>query len=200
VGSGQRDEGPDVADCGQSLVVHLAVADGQTLARGLVMGAEPAYALSLRPSSNRDRSSPISARMRARTRGAGSGVGWPAAGGGPCHRPSLTITSDRHGVDGIDGTASGPQTGHQQAPGGLDRDGDRIPLLPTSRPRNTPASSMSPNPSSRAGLLRCWPGRWRRTRASTLCRPAAGGMPGIALGGTVVGPLISVSNGASRAR
>jgi hypothetical protein len=37
-------------------------------------------------------------------------------------------------------------------------------------------------------------------RASTLCRPATRVLPGVALGGTVVGPLISVSNGAFRAR
>ena len=55
-------------------------------------------------------------------------------------------------------------------------------------------------PVLRTGLVRCWPGRWRRTRASTLCRPAARKRPGIAPGRAVVGPLISVSNGTPRAR
>jgi hypothetical protein len=37
----------------------------------------------------------------------------------------LPVAGYRQRVDGIDGTASGAQAGHQQAPGGLDRDRDR---------------------------------------------------------------------------
>jgi hypothetical protein len=63
-------ERPDESEGGKPVVLHVPVGDADAAPRSFVTGADPAKAFNARASTNRVRSSPISASSRAPVRAA----------------------------------------------------------------------------------------------------------------------------------